>query len=112
VKLLATLLFAASAMFAETGADAWLRYTPVATTTTFASVATLGNSAVLASARGEIVRGAKAMFNRAPRIDAAPGPEGGVVLGTLASLPSLMGSAGNTTRFCCDGWRSGSRSTI
>src|SRR5689334_20257507 len=77
----------------ETGYDAWLRYSPLEETVVRqyrdalpASVATLGSSDVLQSARQELTRGIREMAGRTLRIASGLPQEDAIVLGTLAEL--------------------------
>jgi alpha-glucuronidase len=81
--------------FAETGADAWLRYAPLnlqlAQTyqTLPASSVTLGDSAVLTSAQRELVRGVRGMLGRTLRVSASMPGESAFVIGTVDQLQKL-----------------------
>jgi alpha-glucuronidase len=86
---------------AETGYDGWLRYAPLddAVAKQYeslpAAVVALGDSAVVASASEELVRGVRGMLKRDLRIVEAPLTESAIVMGTVAeirkALPSLAG---------------------
>ena len=87
------LVLIASALHAETGSAAWLRYAPLddASSSAFrqalpAVVADLSPSPVVASARDEWVRGIHAMLGRIPREEAGIPAEPAVVMGTLAEI--------------------------
>ena len=84
----------ASAMNAESGRDAWLRYAPLGTAPSEPrpsrselprSIVTLGDSPVILSARDELIRGVKGMLGRTLRID-SQSAGGAIVLGTVDSL--------------------------
>jgi len=92
MRIAAILLFAAAAGRAETGYDAWLRYTPRAATVP-AAIATIGNSPVLDSARAELVRGLRGITGRTLRIESSIPAEPAIILGTLANLQQLNLSA-------------------
>jgi alpha-glucuronidase len=86
-------LLAAAGLHAETGAAAWLRYAPLDDGAARqyrealpAGITALGNSAVVDSARQELVRGVRGMLTRTLRTEAGVPTEGAVVLGTLAEL--------------------------
>jgi alpha-glucuronidase len=86
-------LLAAVAMHAETGAGAWLRYAPVddAARSQYrdaipAKITAFGNSAVVESARQELIRGVRGMLGRTLGVETRVPAEGAVVLGTLADL--------------------------
>src|SRR6185437_13378476 len=90
--LFVLLLLSGSRLAAETGYDAWLRYRPIdepAVRQTFdrlpQSVAILGRSPVLSSARSEIIRAVKGMLGRTLRANDKLS-EDAVVLGTLDSM--------------------------
>ncbi len=78
-------------LHAEASRDAWLRYAPLESAVRSkyeslpASVVVLGNSAVLRTAQGEMIRGLKGMTGKA--LDAGRGVrERAIVLGTLATI--------------------------
>ncbi len=85
--------------FAETGRDAWLRYARINDAAALrqydslpAAVAAFGNSAVVASARDELIRGIRGMLGRTLRVESRLPSESAIVLGTasdLAAAPSL-----------------------
>ncbi|MGH9743234.1 MAG: alpha-glucuronidase family glycosyl hydrolase, partial [Candidatus Acidiferrum sp.] len=89
---------------AETGADAWLRYAALDKQAAQkysglpASVAVLGESPVLESAKAELIRGVRRMLGRTLREDKSLPNESAIILGTLSTLrseiPELPGSAG------------------
>ncbi len=86
-------LLAALGLHAETGAAAWLRYAPLDDGTRRqyrdalpAGIAAFGNSAVIDSARQEMIRGVRGMLGRTLRVEPRVPAEGAVVLGTLADL--------------------------
>jgi alpha-glucuronidase len=77
---------------AETGAEAWLRYAPLDKSAAQkyaalpASVAVLGDSPVLYSARAELIRGIRGMLARTLREENGSPRESAIVLGTLSVL--------------------------
>jgi alpha-glucuronidase len=77
---------------AETGRDAWLRYAPLpeqARKSMPAVVASFGNSPLILTAQGELVRGVRGMCGRTLRITAGLPNESAFLLGTLDDLPGL-----------------------
>ena len=91
------LLVAALSLHAETGYRAWLRYAK--TTADLPAVVTLlGESAVIRSARDELIRGVRGMTGRTLRIETGIPSEDAIVLGTLLALqhafPELRIAAG------------------
>ncbi len=89
---LVLLLLALAGAHAESGANAWLRYSPLDETTVRmyradlpAIVSSTGNSEVAASARNELIRGIRGMLGSTERIGAPSEPA--IVLGTLGTLP-------------------------
>lgn len=82
-------LFLAVALHAETGRDAWLRYSPRNPQTMPAVLATLGDSPVVANARDEILRGIRGMSGKTLRLESAMPKENAIVLGTLSAFPNL-----------------------
>ena len=89
------LLFAATQgqpLRAESGRDAWLRYAPLderaarAYDLLPASVATIGDSAVLTNAKAELIRGVRGMLGRTLRADPMLPNEASFVLATVHEL--------------------------
>ena len=88
-------LAACSVAFAETGYDAWLRYSPPdpgarplyarLPATVFAT----GNSVVMEAARQELVRGVRGMLGRTLREEARLPDEDAIVLATYDALPAI-----------------------
>jgi alpha-glucuronidase len=80
---------------AETGADAWLRYSALSPQAAKKyqrlpdKVVLLGDSPVLKSAQQELVRGVAQMLGRTLRASAGPLAGNAIVLGTLAQLHAL-----------------------
>ncbi len=86
-------LLAAGALYAETGYDAWLRYVPLDAGSsrqyreaTPAAVTQLGDSAILANAKQELLRGVRGMLGRTLRVEAKVPSGGAIVMGTLADI--------------------------
>src|SRR6266849_6340251 len=75
---------------AEASRDAWLRYAPLAGAQLAkyeslpANLVVLGDSAVLRSAQGEMIRGVKAMTGKT--LGAGKFQEKAIILGTLADI--------------------------
>ncbi len=88
---------ALTALQADTGYDAWLRYAPVGGAdlprTLPAIVVTAGESPVLDSASGELLRGVKGMLGRTERVETQLRSESAVLLGTLAAVKKLVPAA-------------------
>jgi alpha-glucuronidase len=86
------LAFMPNCAYAETGADAWLRYAPLDKsapqnyTSLPASVVVLGESPVLNSARAELIRGIRGMLRRNLRDDKASLGENAIILGTFSAM--------------------------
>jgi alpha-glucuronidase len=88
---------------AETGREAWLRYAPLEKTLAQkyaalpASVAVLGDSPLLDSARGELIRGVRGMLGRTLHEEKTLPRESSIVLATLSELrahaPAIFGHA-------------------
>ncbi len=82
----------ANSLHAETGYDAWLRYAPVEQAAREkyaslpASVVVLSDSAVLATAQTELIRGVKGMLGRTLRAGKGQPQEKSIVLGTFISI--------------------------
>jgi alpha-glucuronidase len=85
-------------LHAETGQDAWLRYAPLKKAlhakyaTLPAAVATIGDSAILDSAREEMIRGVRGMLGRTMRVEKELPKEPAIVFGTVSSLKALTPS--------------------
>ncbi|MGC2752922.1 MAG: alpha-glucuronidase family glycosyl hydrolase [Candidatus Acidiferrum sp.] len=88
------LAFTAGNAYADTGADAWLRYAPLDAGAAQnnanlpASVVTVGDSPVLASAKNELIRGVRGMLGRTLRDDKSLPQENAIILGTVSALQS------------------------
>ena len=86
--------------FAETGADAWLRYARLSSTMASqyfqlpGTVVTLDNSVLLKSAQAELLRGIQGMLGRTLLADAGTPKKDAIVLGTAEQIRKL--SAGFT----------------
>jgi len=93
--LFCLLLIAAPTARAETGADAWLRYAPLAPNEVleYKSVPEVavasGESAILASARTELVRGVRGMLGKTLRLTAAVPSESAIVIGTADQIRAI-----------------------
>src|SRR3954471_9500047 len=92
VVVFAVVLATASWVCAETGADGWLRYAPGGHETAARYeaipniVISLGNSEVLNSAKGELVRGIGSMLGKPLRAGQNVPAENALVLGTLKDV--------------------------
>jgi alpha-glucuronidase len=80
-------------LFAETGADAWLRYAPLGDASMRRMreavptvIVSFGAEAPVQNARAEMIRGIRGMLNRNLRIENRIAGEGAIVLGTLDQL--------------------------
>ncbi len=71
---------------AETGRDAWLRYSPVPQLQAPAVVSALGDSVLIGTARQELIRGLRGMTGRIPRTESGVPKESAIVVGTLAAF--------------------------
>lgn len=91
------ILLGCGTAFAETGADAWLRYAPLEPPlrqryrTLPATTVALGDSAVLATAQRELVRGVRGMLGRTLRVASGPPTESAIVIGTVEQLGKVSG---------------------
>ncbi len=97
---------------AETGYDAWLRYTPLdeaALTSIYArlpaAVVKLGSSPALDSAQNEIVRGISGLLGKTLRTMETPVPENMIVLGTVASVRQAFPGVTLPAELIDDGYR-------
>jgi alpha-glucuronidase len=90
-------IVAVSAVRAETGRDAWLRYAPVAYRDIPAVVTVLDKSEVSLSAQREVIRGVRGMLGRVLREAPVVPRESAIVLGTeetiRKSFPEWRGDA-------------------
>jgi alpha-glucuronidase len=83
---------AAGCLFAETGHEAWLRYAPVPKPVDFPDTVVVlgGDSAILGSAKQELIRASQSMFERILRAELQVPParekRPAIVVGTLAQL--------------------------
>ncbi|MBI4874234.1 MAG: glucosiduronase [Acidobacteria bacterium] len=100
-KVLRFALAPAAMLCAETGHEAWLRYSPVEDAPSQqryrvlpAAVVALGDSPVVLNARQELIRGIGGMLSRTPRIESRLPKERAIVLGTLSDLPASLRPAG------------------
>lgn len=88
----AVALAGASLLHAETGAEGWLRYAPVAPATAVRdraipdAVISLGNSEVMKSAQDEMIRGVKSMLGKRLRAGRNISAQNALVLGTLKDV--------------------------
>jgi len=76
---------------AETGRDAWLRYSTHYTQPIPAVITVAGNSVLMGSAQSELIRGVRGMTGRTLRIEAGIPKEAAIVIGTLDELPPQWG---------------------
>jgi alpha-glucuronidase len=83
-KLFLTLAFIA-ALHAETGREAWLRFSPVPSTTP-AYVVALGQDPIVATAQNELITGIRGITGLLPRSSTQLPNEPAIVVGTLADL--------------------------
>jgi len=98
--LILSAILLAQGVWGESGYDAWLRYRPVEHRDPLpAAVVAEGDSAVIASAREELIRGIRGMLGRTLRIEPRPPVEGAIVLrSTNSGLPDgfeLKGEGGS-----------------
>jgi len=81
---------------AETGAEAWLRYSALSPQAAKVyerlpvNTVLLGDSLVLKTAQQELVRGASQMLGRTLRVKTSSSPENAIVLGKLTELQALV----------------------
>src|SRR5438445_11573958 len=85
-------------LLAESSHDAWLRYAPIGETArgkyvSFpGAVVVLGDSPVLATAQGELIRGVRGMLGKTLRAEKDLSREKAIVLGTFESLRAVVPS--------------------
>jgi alpha-glucuronidase len=90
--VLTVVLAGASWLRAETGADGWLRYAPVAreADTRYSAipngVVSLGDSEVLNSSKGELIRGVESMLGKRLQSEQNVSAQNAFVLGTLKDM--------------------------
>jgi alpha-glucuronidase len=108
--VLAVVLAGASSLRAETGAEGWLRYAPIVgeiaarRDTIPDAVLSLGNSDVLNSAKGELIRGIASMLGKRLRAEQNVSAENAVVLGTLEDVRGHFREAESTRPLGPDGF--------
>ncbi len=89
------LAFLTNCARAETGAEAWLRYAPLEQSAARkysalpASVVVLGDSPMLGSAKGELIRGVRGMLGLTLRENQVLPKKSTILLGTFSSLRNL-----------------------
>jgi alpha-glucuronidase len=96
-RLILVTLAAAISLRAETGYDAWLRYTPVPDQVSRdlydrlpATIATLDDSPELTAAQREIIRAVRGFLGRTLRISSRPVLEDQILLGTIAAAKQVL----------------------
>ena len=77
------------ALHAETGRDAWLRYSSQSAIDVPAVLSTIGSSPLIDNARDEVLRGVREMAGKTLRLESGMPNENAIVLGTLAAFPDL-----------------------
>jgi alpha-glucuronidase len=85
----------AAVLRAETGYDAWLRYSEKYTQPVPAVVGSTGDSVLIGSARAELIRGIRGMTGRTLRTEPGVPRESAIVLSTLDKLPPHWNLAAN-----------------
>jgi alpha-glucuronidase len=78
-------LLLAAGLHAETGHDAWLRYTPAPGASIPAVITTTTDSPLINTARDELVKGIRGMTGRTLRIETKRPGEGAIILSVLSS---------------------------
>ncbi len=73
-------------LHAETGRDAWLRYSPQSSQEVPAVLVTIGDSPVMISARDEVLRGIRRMTGKTLRLESGTPSENAIILKTSDSL--------------------------
>jgi len=104
-------ILAVTALHAETGRNAWLRYAELdgAALTTYrasvpAAIARLGGGAPVESAQQELVRGVRGMLNRIPRTASALPRENAILVGALDAVRQALPQAGLPATLPPDGF--------
>ncbi len=102
-------VLAVTALHAETGRNAWLRYAELdgAALTRYqaivpAAIVRLGSGAVVGNAQNELVRGMRGMLVRNLRIESAVPQEDAIVVGTLDRVRQALPQAGLTAQLAPD----------
>ncbi len=110
VIVLLTTLASASTLRAETGAEGWLRYASVGRDTASRydsipnTVISIGNSDVLESAKGELVRGIASMLGKRLQAEHNISTENAFVLGTLKDVGGHFRGVGLSRSLGADGF--------
>ena len=106
------LLLAISAVHAETGYDAWLRYAPLSDaaarpylTALPAAVTVYGSSPVVQNAQRELLRGVRGMLGRTLRVESKLPAESAILLGTAADLQAAIPQAGLRANLPADSYQ-------
>jgi alpha-glucuronidase len=87
-----------TALRAETGAEAWLRYAPLDAQASRKydklppAVVALGDSAILGSSQEELIRGIRGMLGKNLRVEPRISPDGAIVLGTFGNVERVIPS--------------------
>lgn len=108
--VLLSLLLGAEGVRAENGADGWLRYALLDTGTAQkyrnlpAVVVAVGDSPVLDSAKGELIRGLRGMLGRTLRRERNLPEESAILLGTVPAVESLAPGIARSTSLGQDGF--------
>ena len=96
---------------AETGYDAWLRYSPIDDAAVKArydslpaTVVALGASPVIRAAQEELIRGVRGMLGRTLRIEARIPTEGAIILGSAANVTAAVPALGRAPELPADGF--------
>ncbi len=80
-------ILVASALRSDTGAEAWLRYAPLANSPSLPAVMYVaGDSPILTSAKQEMLTGVRGMTGRTLRVSSSEPAESAFLIGTLESL--------------------------
>ncbi len=98
-----------SPVAAETGAEAWLRYSALSPAEAKSyrlpdNVVVLGDSPVLKSAQQELLRGAAQMLGRTLVVSADSAAKNAIILGTLAQLDTLAPALSLPQHLSSDGY--------
>jgi alpha-glucuronidase len=78
------------ALQAETGRDAWLRYSKQTPPTLPAVLVTLGNAPQIGSARDELLRAVRSMTAKTLRLESTVPNENAIILATLAQIHTAL----------------------
>lgn len=111
MKSLLCVLCVSVVLNAETGRDAWLRYAPLPDVaaqgyrqTLPTSIVALGRSAIMDSARDELIRGVRGMLGRTLRVERGLPADGTILLLNSTEIQKTMGTLSPPSDLAANGY--------